>query len=110
MKSDRNWVYFITRIIVTIYFTLYHRLSVIEIRVPPLRDRREDIPELVLYFSQKAARENSTPTKKFTPAALEKLKSLPWSGNIRQLQNIVERLCILCSGEEIDEEQIELYC
>lgn len=74
---------------------LYHRLSVIEIYVPPLDDRKEDIKLLVEHFSGMIADEHGTAMKKFDDKAIEALKALSWTGNIRELRNVVERLIIL---------------
>jgi transcriptional regulator with GAF, ATPase, and Fis domain len=83
---------------------LYHRLSVIRIEVPALRDRAEDIPLLVNYFLEKIALEQQGEPKPITAEALEMLCAMPWSGNIRELHNVVERLVILCSGKITGEE------
>jgi two-component system, NtrC family, nitrogen regulation response regulator NtrX len=84
---------------------LYHRLSVIVLRVPPLNERRDDIPLLVAHFAKNIAKEQNMPEKTFEPAALEELKAYNWTGNIRELRNVVERLLILGSqivtGEEV---------
>lgn len=74
---------------------LYHRLSVIEIAVPALNDRKEDIPLLVEYFAQNMSQENNEPIKEFSPEALSALQDRNWTGNIRELRNVVERLIIL---------------
>ncbi|TWR31340.1 sigma-54-dependent Fis family transcriptional regulator [Mucilaginibacter pallidiroseus] len=74
---------------------LYHRLSVILIHVPPLTERRDDIGLLTQAFLEEICTEYGMPTKKISDAALEALKSLPWTGNIRELRNMVERLIIL---------------
>jgi two-component system nitrogen regulation response regulator NtrX len=81
---------------------LYFRLSVIPIRVPPLRDRREDIPLLVKHFADLFARENNRRPPRFTPGALEFLKSARWKGNVRELKNTVERLIIMTPGDSVD--------
>ncbi|MGB3848588.1 MAG: sigma-54 dependent transcriptional regulator [Tunicatimonas sp.] len=78
---------------------LYHRLSVILIHVPPLSERTDDIPLLVDKFLQDIAADYQTVTKKITPEALEVLKGFPWTGNIRELRNVVERLVIMCDTE-----------
>ena len=78
---------------------LYHRLAVILIKVPALNDRRDDIPLLVDFFSTKIASEQGTAKKQFSGAALELLKGYNWTGNIRELRNVVERLIILGSDE-----------
>ncbi|HZJ37401.1 MAG TPA: sigma-54 dependent transcriptional regulator [Gillisia sp.] len=87
---------------------LYHRLAVILIEVPPLNKRREDIPLLVDFFSDKIAEEQGTNKKEFTDGAINLLKKYDWTGNIRELRNVVERLIIL-GGEEITEEDVQLF-
>src|SRR5471030_1289293 len=74
---------------------LYHRLSVILIHVPPLTDRREDIGLLTQSFLDEICNDYGMPVKKISEAAMDALKSLPWTGNIRELRNMVERLIIL---------------
>jgi len=74
---------------------LYHRLAVIVIRVPPLKDRLEDIPLLCDHFIQQIANKDGLVAKKIQPNALKKLKEYPWTGNIRELRNVLERLMIL---------------
>jgi len=74
---------------------LYHRLSVIEINVPSLNDRKEDIPLLVEYFTQLISNENGTSPKKFDDKSIKALQQYDWTGNIRELRNVVERLIIL---------------
>ncbi len=76
---------------------LFHRLSVIVINVPPLRERREDIPHLIEYFTKKVCEENKFPEKKFSEDAIEYLKNLEWKGNVRELRNLVERIIIMNS-------------
>lgn len=87
---------------------LYHRLAVILIKVPSLNDRRDDIPLLVEHFSKKIATEQGTNQKKFSPSALGLLKEYDWTGNIRELRNVVERLLIL-GGKEISEDDVRLF-
>ena len=74
---------------------LYHRLAVILIKVPPLSDRKTDIPLLVEYFSESLAADQGVDQKPFSKDALQKLMDYPWTGNIRELRNVVERLMIL---------------
>ncbi len=88
---------------------LYHRLSVIVLRVAPLRERSEDIPLLVDYFLDNICQEYRVKRKSICKEALTKLCSMDWSGNIRELRNVVERLVVLCD-EEIDDEDINTYC
>lgn len=87
---------------------LFHRLSVIIIDVPALASRREDIPELISYFVDKISLEYDVPPKRIEQEAIERLSAMPWSGNIRQLRNVVERLIIL-SGEVIGVEDVDTY-
>lgn len=87
---------------------LYHRLAVILIEVPSLNDRREDIPLLIEYFSEKIANEQGTVKKTFSKNAIKLLQAYDWTGNIRELRNVVERLIIL--GEpEISENDVKLF-
>lgn len=87
---------------------LYHRLSVIIINVPPLCERPEDIADLVHHFSEEICAEMRISPKIFTPEAVECLKACEWTGNIRELRNVVERLIILCNSI-IDVEDVKLY-
>ncbi|MDH7516654.1 MAG: sigma-54 dependent transcriptional regulator [Bacteroidota bacterium] len=77
---------------------LFHRLNVIPIHVPPLRDRREDIPLLIEHFLAETAQKNKLPPRRIERDACERLQSMPWPGNVRELRNAVERLAILCPG------------
>jgi len=88
---------------------LYHRLSVIEIDVPPLRERRDDIALLVDHFIEEICSRQSIETKGIDSDAVELLASRPWTGNIRELHNVVERLIIL-SDERITADAVRLYC
>ncbi len=87
---------------------LYHRLAVILINVPSLNDRRDDIPLLVNYFAEKIAKEQGTLKKEFTTDAFNLLKDYNWTGNIRELRNVVERLIILGS-DEISKKDVKLF-
>ncbi|MGB5647714.1 sigma-54-dependent transcriptional regulator [Muriicola sp.] len=87
---------------------LYHRLAVILVKVPSLNERRDDIPMLIEHFSEKIGAEQGTTPKKFSKKALELLKAYDWTGNIRELRNVVERLTILGS-DEITEEDVKLF-
>lgn len=78
---------------------LFYRLNVINIRVPPLRERKEDIPVLVDYFLTKSAEASSKPKKQLMSRAIEKLYDYAWPGNVRELQNEIERACVL-AGED----------
>jgi DNA-binding NtrC family response regulator len=85
---------------------LYYRLNVIHIHLPALRDRKEDIPILAHYFLAKYSNLNNKDIKGFSPGALAALKSDDWPGNIRQLENVIERAVILCSGNRLDTENL----
>ncbi|OCB78029.1 sigma-54-dependent transcriptional regulator [Flavobacterium crassostreae] len=87
---------------------LYHRLAVILIKVPSLNQRREDIPLLVTHFTNKIASEQGTAVKKFSKNAIKLLQEYDWTGNIRELRNVVERLIIL-GGKEISENDVKLF-
>ena len=87
---------------------LYHRLAVILIKVPALNDRREDIPALIAHFSGKIANEQGSTPKKFSDKAVKLLQEYNWTGNIRELRNVVERLLIL-GGAEITEDDVKLF-
>lgn len=87
---------------------LYHRLSVIIINVPSLNDRSEDIKPLTDYFLNDICEEMGIPTKKITTEAIDYLKNCNWTGNIRELRNVVERLIILCDST-ITKEDVETY-
>ncbi|MDR2122868.1 MAG: sigma-54 dependent transcriptional regulator [Flavobacteriaceae bacterium] len=88
---------------------LYHRLSVIELKVPALKERKEDIPLLIEHFSKTIAEEQGSKTKKFTKEAVALLQSFEWTGNIRELRNVVERLIIL-GGNPITKEDVQNFC
>ena len=88
---------------------LYHRIGVILIKVPPLRERKGDVAILIDYFLESICREYNIPTKKIDAEAIAKLSDRRWSGNIRELRNIVERLVVL-GNNPITEEDIESYC
>ena len=87
---------------------LYHRLAVILIKVPALNDRRDDIPLLIHYFTKKIATEQGVPKKEFLPEAIALLQEYDWTGNIRELRNIVERLIIL-GGQDVSVGDVNLF-
>ena len=87
---------------------LYHRLAVILIKVPELNQRREDIPMLITHFAEKIASEQGTAVKSFSKKAIQLLQEYDWTGNIRELRNVVERLIIL-GGNEISEQDVTLF-
>ena len=88
---------------------LYHRIGVVVIRVPALREHAGDIPQLVGHFIRTISEEYGTAPKPIDRAALEALQGMPWSGNIRELRNVVERLIVL-SGDRITADDVSLYC
>jgi DNA-binding NtrC family response regulator len=87
---------------------LYHRLAVIIIEVPALNERKEDIPLLISHFSKQIAYTQGTQPKVFSPEAINALQSYDWSGNIRELRNVVERLLIL-GASEISVKDVSLF-
>jgi DNA-binding NtrC family response regulator len=87
---------------------LFHRLSVITLHVPSLNDRREDIPLLVNHFNNLICNEYGIPQKEFTTDALKELQQINWTGNIRELRNVVERLIIL-SDKKITNKEVKLF-
>ena len=87
---------------------LYYRLNVVAIDIPPLRERKEDIPPLAEFFLEKFARESGKPVRGITPQAMQLLMDFHWPGNVRELQNIMERAVTLSSGEMLDATDIRL--
>ena len=87
---------------------LYHRLSVIIIQVPALNERIDDIPLLANYFLSIICAEYGMPLKKISPDAMQELQSQPWTGNIREFRNVIERLIILCE-QEISKEDVFMF-
>ena len=87
---------------------LYHRLAVILINVPSLNERRDDIPLLISYFASKIAEEQGSVAKKFNKQAIKLLQEYDWTGNIRELRNVVERLIIL-GEKEVSENDVKLF-
>lgn len=88
---------------------LYHRLGVILIEVPPLRERRGDIPLITEHVADRLARRNGLPSRQFNDEALDRLKRYEWRGNVRELQNVLERLLILAQGDEIGASAVDRY-
>lgn len=86
---------------------LYYRLNVVPIHVPPIRERREDIPTLAQYFTATLSAREGIPPRTFTQDALERLSSLDWPGNVRELRNTVERLLILAPDSQISARDID---
>jgi DNA-binding NtrC family response regulator len=81
---------------------LFYRLNVIHLIVPPLRDRREDIPSLVNYFRERYATLNRSPIASVSPAAMKAMVDYTWPGNVRELENVIERLIVTVQGSIID--------
>lgn len=88
---------------------LFYRLAVLPIEIPPLRERREDIPLLVQHFSDRFCKKRGRPAKKFSADALKLFSNYPYPGNIRELANYVERVVIMVSGESITAAEIESF-
>jgi two-component system, NtrC family, nitrogen regulation response regulator NtrX len=86
---------------------LYYRLNVVPIVIPPLRERRDDIPLLIQHFVDRMARADGLAPRTFAAEAVARLRELPWPGNVRELRNTVERLLILSSGAEVRVEDVE---
>jgi DNA-binding NtrC family response regulator len=87
---------------------LYHRLAVIVVQVPSLNERRDDIPLLIEHFNRRISDDYGHPPKTFSPDAIRALQEYSWSGNIRELANVVERLLILCD-QTVREEDVRQY-
>jgi len=81
---------------------LYHRLNVIHLQLPALRERREDVPLLLAYFLDRYCQENGKPLRQFTPAAMKLMMDYDWPGNVRELENVVERAVVLSTHERLD--------
>jgi len=88
---------------------LYFRLNVIPISVPPLRDRKDDIPVLIEHFLETFAAEYGKPRKKITGEAVRKLQAYEWPGNVRELKNFIERMIIMVVGDEIDARHVDMF-
>ncbi|MHC1752588.1 sigma-54-dependent transcriptional regulator [Humidesulfovibrio sp.] len=85
---------------------LFYRLNVVSIHLPPLRERREDIPFLAAHFLDKFAKENAREMKGFSPSAMDYLSAYEWPGNVRQLENVIERCVVLSSGDTVGAEDL----
>lgn len=81
---------------------LYHRLNVIHLRLPALRERREDVPQLLVHFLERYCQENDKPLRHFSPPAMKLLMDYEWPGNVRELENVVERAVVLSTQERVD--------
>jgi DNA-binding NtrC family response regulator len=86
---------------------LYHRVYVFPIHLPPLRDRREDIPALAAHFAKQIAAQNGWKPKSFDAAALDGLARYAWPGNVRELRNVIERLLLISEGETVSGADLE---
>jgi len=88
---------------------LFYRLNVVELRLPPLRDRTGDIPLLVGHYLERLARENNRPVPTITPDALEALCGYHWPGNIRELRNVLERMVVLTRGDKLGLREVPAF-
>jgi two-component system, NtrC family, nitrogen regulation response regulator NtrX len=89
---------------------LFHRLAVIDIYVPALNERRDDIPQLAAYFMEMVSQDYNMKAKQFTPEAMDALKAINWTGNIRQLRNVIQKLTVFCeNSKNITEDHILDY-
>ena len=87
---------------------LYYRLNVVPLNIPPLRERKQDIPFLANHFVHKLAPDSGSRVEAITPAAMEKLMGYHWPGNVRELENVIERSLVMATGTELDEADIRL--
>jgi two-component system nitrogen regulation response regulator NtrX len=87
---------------------LFHRVYVFPLVLPPLRERKEDIPALVQHFAEQVCAQNNWKPIPFAPEAVEELKKRPWTGNVRELRNVVERLILLATGGKVTLETVQL--
>jgi DNA-binding NtrC family response regulator len=87
---------------------LYYRLNVVPLNIPPLRDRKQDIPFLANHFVHKLAPDTGCQVESITDAGMEKLMAYHWPGNVRELENVIERSLVMCSGNRLDEADIKL--
>jgi two-component system nitrogen regulation response regulator NtrX len=85
---------------------LYHRINVLTVAVPPLRARREDIPELAEHFLRLASVENDMKPKRLSPRAIDLLIQMPWQGNVRELRNLMERLVVLVAKDVVGQQEV----
>ncbi|WP_437680854.1 sigma 54-interacting transcriptional regulator [Sorangium sp. So ce131] len=87
---------------------LYYRVAVVQIRLPPLRDRLEDLPELALHFVRRAAEQLGRPTPQLSREALRRLGQHSWPGNVRELENVITKAVVLCDGRKIGPDDVDL--
>jgi DNA-binding NtrC family response regulator len=87
---------------------LYYRLNVVPLNIPPLRDRKQDIPFLANHFVKKLAPDTGGRVESITPAGMDKLMAYHWPGNVRELENVIERSLVMCAGTQLDADDIKL--
>jgi len=87
---------------------LYFQLNVVPLQIPPLRNHREDIPELITYFTRLYVDQEDLPYRKFSTAAQNRLRNYDWPGNVRELMNLIQRLLIVGSDSEVSIEEVEV--
>jgi DNA-binding NtrC family response regulator len=87
---------------------LYYRLNVFPLTIPPLRERREDIPPLAEYFLRKFRVEQESPVQRISPEAMRKLVDYDWPGNVREIENVMERALVLAAGDALQPDDIRL--
>jgi DNA-binding NtrC family response regulator len=88
---------------------LLYRINVVRINLPPLKDRKEDLPLLAQYLVTKLSEKHGRPARFLSPAALEVLQYHAWPGNVRELRNVIERAVVICSGEQIERHHFAPY-
>lgn len=88
---------------------LFHRLNVIPIHIPPLRERKDDIPLLVEHFSKMICEKNKFPQKEYAPSAMKAFQSFSWKGNVRELRNVIERIVIMVPGNYITDKEVNIF-
>jgi transcriptional regulator with PAS, ATPase and Fis domain len=87
---------------------LYHRINVVQLRIPPLRERREDLPVLAMHFLERFKHESALELRGFTRTAMQALANHHWPGNVRELRNVIHRACILADSGLIEQSHLEL--
>jgi two-component system response regulator HydG len=88
---------------------LFYRLNVISLEIPPLRERLEEIPDLIESFCERLSRERNVPRKSFSAEAVERMQKLRWTGNVRELENVVERMILLSKGQVVEAVELDEY-
>jgi len=87
---------------------LYYRLNVVPMNIPPLRERKQDIPFLAEHFLKRLAPDSGSRVERITEAGMAKLAGYHWPGNVRELENVIERSLVMCTGTELDEADIKV--